>query len=58
MRRSFAAEPYPEVEYTIDKNKFRSMGKNPPFHGRKVFGEVEMTICGGKIVYDADRMKQ
>ncbi len=48
----------PEVEYTIDKNKFRSMGKNTPFHGRKVFGEVEMTICGGKIVYDADRMKQ
>ena len=48
----------PEVEYTIDKNKFRSMGKNTPFHGRKVFGEVEMTICGGKIVYAADRMKQ
>lgn len=44
----------PEVEYTIDKNKFRSMGKNTPFHGRKVFGEVEMTICGGKIVYAAD----
>ena len=48
----------PEVEYTIDKNKFRSQGKNTPFHGRKVFGEVEMTICGGKIVYAADRMKQ
>ena len=48
----------PEVEYTIDKNKFRSQGKNTPFHGRKVFGEVEMTICGGEIVYAADRMKQ
>ena len=48
----------PEVEYIIDKNKFRSQGKNTPFHGRKVFGEVEMTICGGEIVYAADRMKQ
>ena len=48
----------PEVEYTIDKNKFCSQGKNTPFHGRKVFGEVEMTICGGEIVYAADRMKQ
>src|SRR5699024_8754675 len=30
----------PEVEYTIDKETFRSKGKNTPFHGRKVFGQV------------------
>ena len=41
----------PEVEYTIDKETFRSKGKNTPFHGRKVFGQVEMTICGGKLAY-------
>ena len=41
----------PEAEYTIDKNKFRSKGKNTPFHGRKVFGRVEMTICDGKVVF-------
>lgn len=41
----------PEVFYTIDKNKFRSKGKNTPFHEREVYGQVEMTICGGKVVY-------
>lgn len=41
----------PEVEYIIDKNRFRSKGKNTPFDGRKVFGEVEMTICGGEPVF-------
>lgn len=41
----------PEVEYTIDKNRFRSKGKNTPFHGRKVFGQVEMTICAGNVAF-------
>lgn len=41
----------PDVEYNIDKNQFRSKGKNTPFHGRKVYGQVEMTICGGNVVF-------
>lgn len=41
----------PHIEYTIDKNTFVSMGKNTPFHGRKVFGQVEATIYQGKVVY-------
>ena len=38
-------------EIVIDKEKFASKGKNTPFHGRKYFGEVVMTIKGGKLIY-------
>lgn len=38
-------------EVVIDKEKFASKGKNTPFHGRKYFGEVIMTIKGGKLIY-------
>ena len=38
-------------EIIIDKDKFASKGKNTPFHGRKYFGEVVMTIKGGNIIY-------
>lgn len=38
-------------EIVIDKEKFDSKGKNTPFHGRKYFGEVVMTIKGGKLIY-------
>lgn len=44
----------PEKTYEIDAKKFVSKGKNTPFHGRRVKGEVRMTICGGKIVYQAE----
>lgn len=38
-------------EIVIDKEKFVSKGKNTPFHGKKYFGEVIMTIKGGKLIY-------
>ena len=38
-------------EIVIDKEKFASKGKNTPFHGRKYFGEVVMTIKAGKVIY-------
>ena len=41
----------PDKEYTIDVNNFESKGKNTPFDGYKVSGEVEYTILNGKIVY-------
>lgn len=41
----------PDREYIIDVNTFVSKGKNTPFDGYKVSGEVEYTILGGKIVY-------
>ena len=42
----------PTKEYQIDKNTFLSKGKNTPFHGCKVKGEVAYTLVGGKIVYE------
>lgn len=46
----------PEKEYTIDKNTFLSKGKNTPFHGRKVKGEVVCTIADGRIVYEGGKI--
>lgn len=40
-----------EREYEIRKEEFLSKGKNTPFNGIKVYGEVLTTIKGGKIVY-------
>ena len=40
----------PDKEYTIDVNTFESKGKNTPFDGYKVSGEVEYTILNGKVV--------
>ena len=41
----------PDKEYSIDVNTFESKGKNTPFDGYKVSGEVEYTILNGKVVY-------
>lgn len=43
----------PEKLITVDRMKFRSKGKNSPFHGWKLNGEVTHTIVGGKIVYSS-----
>ncbi len=42
----------PTKEYLIDKETFLSKGKNTPFHGRKVKGEVAYTLVDGKVVYE------
>ena len=42
----------PNVEYEIDKNTFLSKGKNTPFHGRKVKGDVCYTLVDGNVVYE------
>lgn len=41
----------PSAEYRIDKNTFLSKGKNTPFDGYPVKGEVRYTIVDGRIVY-------
>ena len=41
----------PDAEYVIDSKAFASRGKNTPFNGKKVSGEIKYTIAGGKIVY-------
>ena len=42
----------PDKVYEIDRETFVSKGKNTPFHGRKVKGEVTLTMVGGRIVYE------
>ncbi len=44
-----------ETPITVDRMKFRSKGKNSPFHGWTLSGCVEYTIVGGKIVYSTHR---
>lgn len=38
---------------TIDNNNFHSKGRNTPFNGMDFYGEIILTIKGGKIVYKA-----
>ena len=45
----------PDKEYTIDVNTFESKGKNTPFDGYKVSGEVEYTILNGKVVTQTNK---
>lgn len=40
-----------DAEYVIDKEQFVSKGKNTPFDGWKVSGQVEYTIVNGEVVY-------
>lgn len=41
----------PEKKYCIDKNAFVSKGRNTPFDGYEVYGEVRYTFVDGKPVY-------
>lgn len=48
----------PSKTYKIDKDTFVSKGKNTPFDGFEVTGEVVCTLVDGKVVYDALCKKQ
>ncbi len=41
----------PDKSVTVDREKFRSKGKNTPFHGWQLNGSVAHTIVGGKVVF-------
>ncbi len=41
----------PEKKITIDESFLISKCKNTPFIGKELYGSVEYTICGGKVVY-------
>lgn len=38
-------------KYKVTPEDFLSKGKNTPFEGMTLYGQIEMTIKGGKIVY-------
>lgn len=40
----------PAAEWTVDKAKFLSKGRNTPFDGWKVRGRARMVLVGGKVV--------
>ena len=41
----------PDMEYEVDVKDFASMGKNTPFAGKKLKGQVMTTIVNGEVVY-------
>ena len=41
----------PNKEYVYSKESIVSKSKNTPWIGKKLSGEVEYTICDGKVVY-------
>ena len=43
----------PETQWTIDPEAFASLGRATPFAGREVTGQIQMTVCGGEIVWKA-----
>lgn len=42
----------PRKVYTIDAGKFAGKSRNTPFHGRKVTGQVMITISSGEVIYE------
>jgi len=44
----------PQREWTVDKEKFASKGRNTPFHGWKLRGRAVRTIVGGRTVWNLD----
>ena len=45
----------PRPEYRIDAGTFYSKGKNTPFDGYPVKGEVVCTIVDGEVIYRKGR---
>lgn len=41
----------PDEEWTVEPEKFRSMGRNTPYAGQRLKGKVKYTIVDGQVVY-------
>ncbi len=44
----------PECYWRVDKDQFLSKGRNTPFHGWELKGQVKYTIKAGEVVYARD----
>ena len=44
-----------EAQWTVDPSRFLSRGKNTPFAGMKLQGEVVNTFVDGRMVYDREK---
>jgi dihydroorotase len=41
----------PNRVWTVDRTRFRSRGRNTPFHGRALTGRAVLTVVGGTVRY-------
>ncbi len=41
----------PQATWTVDRNRMVSKGKNTPWHGREMTGQVTHTLKDGRVVY-------
>ncbi|CAN5358751.1 dihydroorotase [soil metagenome] len=41
----------PDVAWIVDASKFRSKGRNTPYAGMELRGQVDCTVVGGRVVY-------
>ncbi|MPN29722.1 Dihydroorotase [bioreactor metagenome] len=44
----------PDEEWTVEPDRFASMGRNTPFAGQTLRGKVKYTVVNGKIVYQEE----
>ncbi len=44
----------PEKEWTLSQQSMLSQGRNTPFHGWNFRGEVTLTMCEGKTIFNRD----
>ena len=43
----------PAAEWTVDPARFFSLGRNTPFAGRRLRGQIRLTVCAGRVSHDA-----
>jgi dihydroorotase len=41
----------PDVSWTVDPTRFRSKGRNTPYAGQTLKGQVELTVVDGRIIH-------
>lgn len=41
----------PSEEWTVDPDRFLSLGHNSPLRGTRLHGQVRMTVCRGRVAY-------
>jgi dihydroorotase len=46
----------PAAKFTVSRDRLKSQGKNTPFLGRELAGEVRYTLVAGHLAYAADRL--
>jgi len=41
----------PQARWTVDRNKLVSKGKNTPWHGKEMIGQITQTLKAGRVVF-------